>query len=51
MQNQMNYLEFRFMVEPPQPGSEILLAELGLMGFESFVEHEDGITADRKSVV
>lgn len=41
----MNYLEFRFMVEPPQPGSEILVAELGLRGFESFVEHEDGITA------
>ena len=41
----MNYLEFRFLIEPPQPGSEILIAELGLAGFESFVEHEDGITA------
>lgn len=41
----MNYLEFRFVIEPPQPVSEILIAELGLAGFESFVENEDGITA------
>ncbi|GAB2780915.1 50S ribosomal protein L11 methyltransferase [Salinimicrobium soli] len=41
----MNYLEFRFVVEPAQPASEILIAELGLAGFESFVENEDGITA------
>lgn len=33
------------MIEPPQPVSEILIAELGLAGFESFVENEDGITA------
>ncbi|MCC8360764.1 50S ribosomal protein L11 methyltransferase [Salinimicrobium sediminilitoris] len=41
----MNYLEFKFLIEPPQPASEILIAELGMMGFESFVENEDGITA------
>lgn len=41
----MNYLEFRFVIEPPQPASEILIAELGMVGFESFVENEDGITA------
>ena len=41
----MDYLEFRFKVEPTQPASDILIAELGLAGFESFVEHEDGITA------
>ncbi|WP_037325440.1 50S ribosomal protein L11 methyltransferase [Salinimicrobium terrae] len=41
----MNYLEFRFVIEPPQPASEILIAELGMAGFESFVENEDGITA------
>lgn len=41
----MNYLEFKFLIEPPQPASEILIAELGLAGFESFVENEDGITA------
>ncbi len=41
----MNYLEFKFVIEPPQPASEILIAELGMEGFESFVENEDGITA------
>lgn len=41
----MNYLEFKFLIEPPQPASEILIAELGYAGFESFVENEDGITA------
>lgn len=41
----MNYLEFKFVIEPTQPASEILIAELGLAGFESFVENEDGITA------
>lgn len=41
----MNYLEFKFLIEPVQPASEILIAELGLAGFESFVENEDGITA------
>lgn len=41
----MDYLEFKFIVEPPQPASEILIAELGLAGFESFVENEDGVTA------
>ena len=41
----MNYLEFKFTIEPVQPASEILIAELGLAGFESFVENEDGVTA------
>lgn len=40
-----NYLEFQFKISPLQPGSEILIAELGYAGFESFVENEDGITA------
>lgn len=40
-----NYLEFHFTVNPPQPASEILIAELGYLGFESFVENPDGITA------
>ncbi len=40
-----NYLEFQFKISPLQPGSEILIAELGDAGFESFVENEDGITA------
>ena len=41
----MDYLEFKFVIEPAQPASEILIAELGMAGFESFVENEDGITA------
>lgn len=41
----MNYLEFKFVIEPLQPASEILIAELGYAGFESFVENEDGVTA------
>lgn len=40
-----NYLEFQFKISPLQPGSEILIAELGYVGFESFVENEEGITA------
>jgi ribosomal protein L11 methyltransferase len=40
-----NYLEYRFLIEPLQPASEILIAELGYAGFESFVENEDGVTA------
>lgn len=39
------YLEFKFSISPVQPASEILVAELGEAGFESFVEEEDGITA------
>lgn len=41
----MNYLEFTFEIEPLQPAAEILIAELGQAGFESFVENEGGITA------
>ncbi|WP_300441635.1 50S ribosomal protein L11 methyltransferase [Christiangramia sp.] len=40
-----NYFEFHFTIDPVQPASEILIAELGYLGFESFVENEDGITA------
>jgi len=40
-----NYLEFQFKITPLQPGSEILIAQLGYAGFESFVETEDGIKA------
>ena len=39
------YLGYYFKVSPLQPGTEILIAELGLAGFESFVENEDGVTA------
>lgn len=40
-----NYIEYNFKVSPLQPGTEILIAELGFAGFESFVETEDGVTA------
>ena len=40
-----NYFEFKFEIDPVQPASEILMAELGYLGFESFVENDDGITA------
>ncbi|XCF05501.1 50S ribosomal protein L11 methyltransferase [Tamlana crocina] len=39
------YLGYYFKVEPLQPAVEILIAELGYTGFESFVETEDGVTA------
>jgi ribosomal protein L11 methyltransferase len=39
------YIGYDFKVEPLQPGTEILIAELGYSGFESFVENEEGVTA------
>ena len=39
------YLGFYFKVKPLQPAVEILIAELGYAGFESFVETEEGVTA------
>ena len=39
------YIEYNFTVTPKEPGTEILIAELGGIGFESFVENEDGVTA------
>ncbi|KJD31445.1 ribosomal protein L11 methyltransferase [Tamlana nanhaiensis] len=39
------YLGYYFKVEPQQPAVEILIAELGYAGFESFVETEEGVTA------
>ncbi len=39
------YLGYDFKVDPIQPGVEILIAELGYLGFESFVETEGGVTA------
>jgi len=39
------YIEYVFIVEPSEPGTEILIAELGFMGFESFVENDNGVTA------
>ena len=39
------YLEYTFKVAPAIPGTEILIAELGYAGFESFVEQEEGVIA------
>ncbi len=39
------YIEYNFTITPKEPGTEILIAELGSFGFESFVENEDGVTA------
>ena len=39
------YIGYEFIVSPLQPATEILIAELGYAGFESFVETEEGVTA------
>ena len=39
------YIEYEFKIVPVKAGSEILIAELGQAGFESFVETETGIFA------
>ncbi|TAI49500.1 50S ribosomal protein L11 methyltransferase [Flagellimonas allohymeniacidonis] len=39
------YIEYDFKVSPLQPASEVLIAELGELGFESFVETETGVQA------
>ncbi|MGX9985929.1 50S ribosomal protein L11 methyltransferase [Soonwooa purpurea] len=40
-----SYLEFTFKIKPAQPWSEILMAELIGIGFDSFTEEHDGILA------
>lgn len=40
-----NYLGYHFTVTPKEPGSEILVAQLGELPFESFVETEIGVIA------
>ncbi len=39
------YIEYNFLITPLQPAADILIAELGEAGFESFVENETGILA------
>ena len=39
------YIGYYFTVTPIEPGVEILIAELGNVGFESFVETETGVNA------
>lgn len=39
------YIGYHFTIVPLQPASDILMAELGEIGFESFVETETGFSA------
>jgi len=39
------YIAYNFRAKALQPAVEILIAELGYAGFESFVETEEGVTA------
>ena len=41
----MIYTEVQFKISPQQPAAEILIAELSELGFESFIEEEDGLKA------
>lgn len=41
----MNYIEVSFQISPLQPASEILMAELSLLPFESYLEEDDGLKA------
>lgn len=41
----MNYFEVIFQIEPVNPGVEILIAQLSLIGYESFLETDDGVQA------
>lgn len=39
------YIAYHFKIEPKEPATEILLAELGELDFDSFVETETGLSA------
>jgi ribosomal protein L11 methyltransferase len=39
------YISYTFIVNPKEPATEILIAELGFAGFESFIENENGVIA------
>lgn len=41
----MNYIEVNFKIEPLNPGAEILIAQLSLIGYEGFQETDDGVIA------
>jgi len=41
----LNYIGYTFSVFPKEPATEILIAQLGFAGFESFVENENGVSA------
>ena len=41
----LKYIGYTFIVSPLKPATEILIAQLGAVNFESFVENENGVTA------
>jgi ribosomal protein L11 methyltransferase len=41
----MDYIQYSFTVSPPEPGSDILIALLADLGFESFTQNETGLDA------
>lgn len=41
----ITYLGYHFSVTPKEPGTEILIAELGEKPFESFIETDNGVSA------
>lgn len=41
----MNYIQYTFLVTPPEPGSDILIANIADMGFDSFETNEKGFIA------
>ena len=42
---QDSFIEYQFNVQPKQPATDILIAELGELGFDSFLETTDGLLA------
>lgn len=45
MEKDNNYIEYSFTATPLQPATDILIAELGELLFDSFVETENGLLA------
>lgn len=41
----MNYIQYSFTVTPTEPGSDILIALLADLGFESFTQNDSGLEA------
>ena len=41
----MNYIQYSFTVTPAEPGSDILIALLADLGFESFTQNDTGVDA------
>ena len=41
----MNYIEIKVIIDPVNIARDIVVAELGEIGFESFVDSEEGVDA------